>query len=211
MDLFYRSDGTLYFTDPPFGLPKFFDDPRKEIRFSGVFALINGQIKPVSKDLSGPNGIAFSPDEKYLYVGNWPRSLVGQYPRKDDDPVSKLGENGKVIMRYEVQTDGTLKNGKVFFDMTSAPGEDGIDGIKVDQNGNLYVSGPGGLWIISPEGKPLGTIITSKYVHNMAWGDEDGKTLYLCGRSSLYRMRLNIPGLRPQQDRSIFIQGGKIK
>lgn len=100
-------------------------------------------------------------------------------------------------MRYEVQTDGTLKNGKVFFDTTSAPGEDAIDGIKVDQKGNLYVSGPGGLWVISPEGNHIGTIITPKHVHNMAWGDEDSKTLYLCARSSLYRMRLNIPGIRP--------------
>ena len=196
-DLVYRSDGTLYFTDPPFGLPKFFNDPRKELRFSGVYALINGQLKLVSKDLSGPNGIAFSPDEKYLYVGNWPRSLVGQHPSKDDYPVSDLGEKGKVIMRYEVQTDGTLKNGKVFFDMTSASGEDAIDGIKVDQKGNLYVSGPGGLWVISPEGEHIETIITPKHVHNMAWGDEDGKTLYLCARGSLYRMRLSIPGIRP--------------
>jgi sugar lactone lactonase YvrE len=82
----------------------------------------------------------------------------------------------------ELQTDGTLKNGKVFFDMTSDPGEDLIDGIKVDQKGNLYISGPGGLWIISPEGKHIGTIITPKHVHNMAWGYEDGKTLYLCAR-----------------------------
>lgn len=196
-DLVYRSDGTLYFTDPPFGLPKFFDDPRKELLFSGVYSIYRGKLQLLTKELSGPNGIAFSPDEKYLYVGNWPRSLVGQHTRKGDDPVSELGESGKVIMRYEVQPNGTLKNGKVFFDLTSAPGDDGIDGIKVDQKGNLYLSGPGGLWIISPEGKHLGTIVTPKHVHNMAWGDEDSKTLYLCGRSSLYRMRLNIPGLRP--------------
>jgi gluconolactonase len=196
-DLVYRSDGALYFTDPPFGLPKFFDDPRKKLPFSGVFSINNGKLQLVSKELSGPNGIAFSPDEKYLYIGNWPRSLVGQHPHKGEDLVSDLGESRKAIMRYEVQPDGTLKNGKVFFDLTSAPGQDAIDGIKVDQKGDLYVSGPGGLWIISPEGKHLGTIITPKHVHNMAWGDEDGKTLYLCGRSSLYRMRLNIPGLRP--------------
>lgn len=196
-DLVYRSDGTLYFTDPPFGLPKFFDDPRKELLFSGVYSIYKGRLQLLTKELSGPNGIAFSPDEKYLYVGNWPRSLVGQHPRKGDDSVSELGESGKVIMRYEVQPNGTLNNGKVFFNLTSAPGDDGIDGIKVDQRGDLYVSGPGGLWIISPEGKHLGTIVTPKHVHNMAWGDEDGKTLYLCGRSSLYRMQMNIPGLRP--------------
>lgn len=174
-DLVYRSDGTLYFTDPPFGLPKFFADPRKELDFSGVYALHNGKLQLVSRDFTGPNGIAFSPDEKYLYVGNW-------------------DEQKKVVMRYEVNNDGTLRNGRLFFDMTSAKGEDALDGIKVDQAGNLYVSGPGGLWVLSPEGKHLGTIIAPMHVHNMAWGDDDGRTLYLCARSGLYKMRLNIPG-----------------
>ena len=101
-------------------------------------------------------------------------------------------------MRYEVERDGTLKSGRLFFDFTNAAGEDGLDGIKVDQKGNLYVSAPGGLWVISPEGKHLGTIITPRHPHNMAWGDEDGKTLYLCARSGLYRIRLNIAGVRPE-------------
>jgi gluconolactonase len=196
-DLVYRSDGTLFFTDPPFGFPKAFNDRRKELGFSGVYSIYKGKLQLVSRDLTGPNGIAFSPDEKYLYVGNWPQALVGSDRRKEDDPVTELGFRRKVVMRYEVQADGTLRNGKVFFDMTDAEGEDGIDGIKVDQNGNLYVSGPGGLWVISAEGKHLGIIITPKHVHNMAWGDEDGKTLYLCARSGLYRMRLNVPGVRP--------------
>jgi len=100
-------------------------------------------------------------------------------------------------MRYQVKPDGTLANGKVFFDMTSAEGEDALDGMKVDQKGNLYVSGPGGLWIISPDGKHLGTIIGPEHPHNFAWGDDDGKTLYLCAKTGLYRIRLNIPGLRP--------------
>ncbi len=177
-DLVYRSDGTLFFTDPPFGLPKFFDDPRKQLSFSGVYSIYKGKLQLISTDFTGPNGIAFSPDEKYLYVGDW------------DD-------KNKVVMRYEVNADATLKNGKLFFDMTNAPGEDALDGIKVDQKGNLYVSGPGGLWVISPEGKHLGTIITPKHAHNFAWGDADGKTLYLCARSGLYRIRLNIPGVRP--------------
>jgi gluconolactonase len=177
-DLVYRSDGTLFFTDPPFGLPKFFDDPRKELSFSGVYSIYKGKLQLISTDFTGPNGIAFSPDEKYLYVGDW-------------------DEKKKVVMRYELNSDGTLKNGKLFFDMTNAPGEDALDGIKVDQKGNLYVSGPGGLWIISPAGKHLGTIIAPKHPHNFAWGDEDGKTLYLCARSGLYRTRLNIAGVRP--------------
>ena len=195
-DLVYRSDGTLFFTDPPFGFPKAFEDARKQLPFSGVFSIYKGKLQLVSKDFTGPNGIAFSPDEKYLYVGNWPRALTGQHPRPGDDPVNEIGEKQKAIMRYEVQADGTLKNGKLFFDFTSAPGEDGLDGIKVDQKGNLYVSAPGGLWVISPEGKHLGTIITPRHPHNMAWGDADGKTLYLCARSGLYRIRLNIAGVR---------------
>jgi gluconolactonase len=177
-DLVYRSDGTLYFTDPPFGLPKFFDDPRKELPFSGVFSLHRGKLQLLTTELSGPNGIAFSPDEKYLYVGNW-------------------DEKKKVVMRYEARADGTLARGEVFFDMTSAPGEDALDGIKVDRQGNLYVSGPGGLWVISPAGKHLGTIKAPKHIHNMAWGDADGQTLYLCARSGLYRMRLGIAGVMP--------------
>src|SRR5215467_10930656 len=175
-DLVYRSDGTLYFTDPPFGLPKFFDDPRKQLPFSGVFSIYKGKLQLISTDLKGPNGIAFTPDEKYLYVTNW-------------------DEKKKIIMRYTANSDGTLSHGKVFFDMTDAKGEDALDGMKVDVKGNLYVSGPGGLWVISAEGKHLGTIIGPKHPHNLAWGDEDGRTLYLCARSGLYKMRLNIPGI----------------
>jgi gluconolactonase len=177
-DLVYRSDGALFFTDPPFGLPKVFDDPRKELPFSGVYALVRGKLKLVERSLTGPNGIAFSPDEKTLYVGDW-----------DDKK--------KVVMRYDVATDGTLGNARVFFDLTSTPGEDAIDGIKVDQKGNVYVSGPGGLWVFSPEGKHLGTIIASRHPHNFAWGDDDGQGLYLCARAGLYRIRLNVPGIRP--------------
>jgi gluconolactonase len=177
-DLVYKSDGALYVTDPPFGLPKFFDDPRKELPFSGVYRIKDGDVRLLTKELTGPNGIAFSPDEKFLYVGNW-------------------DERKKVVMRYPVKADGLLDRGEVFFDMTAAPGEDAIDGIKVDTKGNLFVSGPGGLWILSPQGKHLGTIVGPKHPHNMAWGDDDGKTLYLAAQSGLYRIRLNIPGIRP--------------
>jgi gluconolactonase len=174
-DLVYRSDGALYFTDPPFGLPKFFDDSRKELPYSGVFCLTNGELKLVSKDLTGPNGLAFSPDERYLYVDDWDAKR-------------------KVILRYEVAKDGSLANGKVFFDATSEPGEDAWDGLKVDRQGNVYAAGPGGLWIFSPEGKHLGTISGPEQPHNIAWGGEDGRILYLAAQTGLYRIRLNIPG-----------------
>lgn len=155
-------------------------------RLDGTFSAgANISLSPESKrvqllttELKGPNGLAFSPDEKYFYVDNWDTAK-------------------KIIMRYDVQPDSTLANGKIFFDMTSANGEDALDGMKIDQKGNLYVSGPGGLWIISPEGKHLGTIIGPEHPHNFAWGDDDGKTLYLCARTGLYRIRLNIPGVRP--------------
>ena len=177
-DLVYRSDGTLFFTDPPFGLPKAFDDVRKELPFSGVYSLKDGRLTLAATDLTGPNGLAFSPDERYLYVANW-------------------DEKKKVVMRYRAHPDGTLTNGEVFFDMTAAAGEDALDGIKVDVRGNLYVSGPGGLWILSAEGKHLGTIVGPEHPHNLAWGDVDGRTLYLTAQTGLYRMRLNIPGVRP--------------
>ena len=159
-------------------MPKAFDDPRKETPFSGVYRWSNGQLQLLTTDMTGPNGLAFSPDERYLYVGNW-------------------DEKKKIVMRYDVKPDGTLANGRVFFDMTSAPGEDAIDGLKVDRQGNVYVSGPGGLWILSPTGKHLGTIVGPEHPHNFAWGDADGRTLYLTAQTGLYRIRLNIPGTRP--------------
>jgi gluconolactonase len=173
-DLVYRSDGTLFFSDPPFGLPRFFDDPRKELAWSGVYALNGHGLVLAAKDLTGPNGIAFSPDEKFLYVTNWDAKK-------------------KVVMRYEAQPDGTLRNGRVFFDMTNAPGEEALDGMKVDRAGNLFVSGPGGLWIISASGRHLGTVRGPKLAANFAWGD-DGRTLYWTARSALYRMKLNVAG-----------------
>jgi gluconolactonase len=174
-DLVYRSDGSLYFTDPPFGLPKVFDDPRNELGFSGVYRLAGGRLSLVTRELSGPNGIAFSPDERYLYVGDW-------------------DEKRKIVMRYEVRSDGSIAAGTVFFDMTSAPGEDAIDGVKTDRLGNVYVSGPGGLWILSPDGRHLGTINGPEHIHNFAWGDADGRTLYLTARTGLYRVRLRVGG-----------------
>jgi len=177
-DLVYRSDGALYFTDPPFGLPKVFDDPQKELPYSGVYCVKDGQVKLVGTDLDAPNGLAFSPDEKFLYVNNW-----------DDKK--------KVILRYDVQPDCTLTNSALFFDMTNATGSDALDGLKVDQQGNVYSTGPGGLWIISPDGKQLGLLRAPEDPHNMAWGDDDGKTLYITALTGIYRIRMNIAGVRP--------------
>lgn len=178
-DLVYRSDGTLYFTDPPFGLPAMFEDRRKELPFSGVFMAREGEVTLLSDELRGPNGIALSPDERWLYVGNW-------------------DAHKKVVMRYPVNADGTLGRGAVLHDMTAAPGEDAIDGIKVDERGNLYVCGPGGIWVLSPAGERLGAIVPPEPAHNLAWGDADGRTLYITAQTGIYRMRLNIPGVRPQ-------------
>ena len=179
-DLVYKSDGSLYFTDPPFGLPKFFDDPRKEVPFSGVYRVgKDGTIRLVTKELTGPNGLAFSPDERFLYVDNW-------------------DVNRKVIMRYPVLADGSLGAGDVFLDVTKThPGEQAWDGLKVDRLGNVYAAGPGGIWILSPNGKHLGTITAAETPANFAWGDEDGRTMYITARTGLYRVRLNVPGIRP--------------
>jgi gluconolactonase len=177
-DLVFRSDGALYFTDPPFGLPKFHADPRRELDVTGVFCLVGGELKLVSSELTGPNGVAFSPDETFLYVTNW-------------------DEKKKVVMRYESLPDGTLANGTVFFDMKAAPEPEALDGIEVDRNGNLFVSGPGGTWVLSSTGKHLGTLVGPELPANFAWGDADGRTLYLTARTSLYRLRLQGSGAVP--------------
>ena len=177
-DLVYRSNGTLYFTDPPFGLPKTFDDARKELPYSGVFCLCGGKVKLLSKEFRGPNGLAFSPGEKYLYVDDW-------------DP------HHKAIDRYAVLPNGELGKGVLWADLTGEPGEDALDGMKVDKLGNVYVTGPSGLWIFSPAGRVIGRIHLPEEPHNLAWGDEDGKTLYIMAMSSIYRVRLNVEGIRP--------------
>ncbi len=178
-DLVFRSDGSLYFTDPPFGLPGVFGDSAKETPWSGVYLLRDGQLTLLTGELSGPNGIAFSPDEKVLYVDNW-------------DP------KRKVIMRYDVAADGRISNGRVFFDITrTVPGDDAWDGLKVDQAGNLYAAGPAGIYVFSPAGRHLGTITLTEHVANFAWGDPDYRTLYITASTGLYRIRLNLPGSVP--------------
>jgi gluconolactonase len=188
-DLVYKSDGTLYFTDPPYGLPKLDSDPTKQLQFSGVYRLPGAlnhkpgappdraQLQLLVKDLPRPNGICFSPDEKYLYVNN--------------------SEPKKLWMRYAVNADGTLTDAKVFFDASSDPRVGAPDGMKVDQSGNVYSAGPGGVWIFSPEGKHLGTLEIPERVGNVAWGGADHKTLYVAASSSIYRISLKIPGVYP--------------
>jgi gluconolactonase len=190
-DAVYKSDGSLYFTDPPYGLAKEDDDPKKELKFNGVYRLLDGKLQLLTKEMTRPNGIAFSPDEKYLYISN-------------SDPKQK------VWMRYEVQPDGSIKNGKVFFDVT-AQTEDGMpDGMKVDTNGNVYGTGPGGIWVISPDGKHLGTIKPPETPANLHWGKNAGTpdqapmasaeyatALYITARTSLYRIPLSAVGVRP--------------
>jgi gluconolactonase len=178
-DLVYRSDGTLFFTDPPFGLPGTFEDPDKDLPFSGVFAVSDGEITLVTDELQGPNGLAFSPDERYLYVGNW-------------DP------DHKVVVRYELGPENQVVGSHVLFDMTGAADEDAIDGLKVDQAGNVYACGPGGIWVISPDGAHLGTLRLPEAPHNLAWGDADAQGLYITALTSIYRIRTQIPGIRPQ-------------
>jgi gluconolactonase len=186
-DLVYRSDGSLYFTDPPYGLRTQTDtDPEKQLKVNGVYRIPNaleqkagapparGELQLLVSDLTRPNGIAFSPDEKYLYVNN--------------------SEPKKIWMRYRVQADGSLTEGKLFYDATEDQRPGAPDGMKVDEQGNVYSAGPGGVWIFSPEGKALGTILLTEKAANVAWAGADRKTLYITASSSIYRIRLKIAG-----------------
>jgi gluconolactonase len=190
-DLVYKSDGALYFTDPPYGLASQQDnDPKKEQPVNGVYRLegarehapgappANDKLRLLISDLTRPNGLAFSPDEKYLYV-------------------NCSDTKKKIWMRYDVDADGSVSNGKLVADVTSDPREGAPDGMKVDQHGNIYSTGPGGIWIFSPELKHIGTIDVPERCGNLAWGDADGKTLYIMASENLYRIELKIPGLRP--------------
>ena len=177
-DLVYRSNGDLYFTDPPYGLKGLNDDPAKELRHNGVYRLTrSGELTLLTTELTFPNGLAFSPDEKTLYVAN-------------SDP------QRAIWMAYDVRPDGTIGNGRVFFDATALAraGKPGLpDGMKVDRAGNLFASGPGGIFVFSPAGKHLGTIVTGQPTANCAFGD-DGSTLYMTANDRLLRVRLKTKG-----------------
>jgi len=177
-DSAYKSDGWLYFTDPPYGLAGLENDPARELDFNGIYRLSpDGQLLLLERNQTRPNGIAFSPDERTLYVAN-------------SDAANK------VWMAYEVMDDGTLGTGRVFYDVNDQTEEGAADGMKVDVNGNLFATGPGGVWIFSPEGRHLGTIKPDEVPANVAWGD-DGSTLYMTARTGLYRIKLSTSGRIP--------------
>jgi gluconolactonase len=178
-DLVLKSNGDIYFTDPPYGLPKQMNDPNKELPFQGVYRLsTKGVLTLLTKDMTRPNGIAFSPDEKTLYVAN-------------SDPLKAIW------MAFPVKADGTLGEGKVFADMTSKVGlkYPGLpDGMKVDKDGNIWATGPGGIHIFAPDGKLLGTLATGVRTANCGWGD-DGSVLYITAHTNLARVKTKTKGL----------------
>jgi gluconolactonase len=177
-DLVYHSNGDLYFTDPPYGLDGGNANPHKEIPFNGVYRLTPaGQLSLLTKELTFPNGIAFSPDEKTLYIAV-------------SDP------NRPVLMAYDVNGDGSIARGRVFFDGTALVKEGRVglpDGLKVDQKGNVFLGGPGGILVLDAAGKHLGTIVTGQRTANCAFGD-DGSTLYMAADSYFMRIRLTTKG-----------------
>ena len=176
-DVVFKSNGDMYFTDPPYGLPNRINDHRKELEFQGVYRLsTDGKLTLLTKEIKYPNGIAFSPDEKTLYVAQ-------------SDP-----ENA-TWTAYEVKKDGTLGAGKIFFDSTKMVGKKkGLpDGLKVDKEGNLFATGPGGVLVFSPDGKHLGTFETGEATSNCAWG-EDGSTLFITADMHIVRVKLTTKG-----------------
>jgi len=176
-DLTYRSNGDLYFTDPPFGLPGTFSDPAKEIPFQGVYRLApDGTLTLVTRELNAPNGIGFSPDERTFYVAN--------------------AEHARPIwMAYDVLPDGTLSAGRRFADATAwiKPGGGVPDGLKVDRLGNVFAAGPGGIHVFAPDGTRLGRIETGVPTGNLNWG-EDGSVLYVTANHWICRLQTTTKG-----------------
>jgi gluconolactonase len=173
-DVVIGPDGAIYFTDPTSDLPK---GQKQELDFKGVFRLdAQGQVRLLTKDLSEPNGLAFSPDGKKLYV---------------DDSQKRN------IRVYDFQQDGTLRNGRIFGEEPGNKGEGVPDGMRLDRTGNLYVTGPGGIWVWDSDGHHLGTVILPEQPANLAWGDSDLKTLYITATTSLYKLKTSAQGFVP--------------
>ena len=171
-DVVVRSDGSVFFTDPPFGL----GNPAawRELPFNGVYQVApDGECKLLANDFDRPNGLAFSPEESILYINDTVR---------------------RHIRAFDVDQDGCVSNGRVLIEM-QASGVGAPDGMKVDMQGNIYCTGPGGIWVIEPGGECLGRILMPEQPANFAWGDLDWRTLYITGRSSIYRLRLAVPGI----------------
>jgi gluconolactonase len=184
-DIVVKSDGAIYFTDGAAGcLQGREDSPDKELPFHGVYLIKKGKLQLLDKDPGAipPNGIALSPDEKILYVTNG-----GPAP------------NQRKIFAYDIQPDDTVKNSRVVVDLTGEKGLGGPDGVKVDRQGNIYTAATGGLWIVSPQGKRLGLVRAPEGIRfaNNAFGDPDSKTMYLVSAKNLWRIRFNVPGVRP--------------
>jgi gluconolactonase len=175
-DLVFAPDGSLWITDPPYGLLGQDKDPAKEVPFNGVYRYADGKLTAVIKDIPRPNGIGFSPDGKTLYVSN--------------------SEPTMFIKKYDVAPGGVVSNGKMFAEFPAPNPVDVPDGLKVDTAGNVWASGPGGFRIISPEGKVLGQIKLPEVAANLAWAD-GGKTAYFTGSTSIYRLNVATPGVMP--------------
>lgn len=172
-DLVLKSNGAIYFTDPSGGNRFTGWDLKKELPFQGVFLFKNGRLQLLVQDLDRPNGITLSPDEKHLYVND---------------------SNKKIIMRYDVHGDDTIANGQVFVDATQEKAPGNPDGMRVDERGNVFSVGPGGIWIVSPAGKHLATIGLPEAAPGFGFGDADRKTLYIGANTTLYRIRLKVAG-----------------
>jgi gluconolactonase len=171
-DIAVHSSGAIYFTDPIYGLPKGEEDPAREIDYCGVFRIgTDGVVSLVTKELERPNGLAFSPDEKTLYVAN------SHNPRA-------------IILAVSIGKDGMATATKVFFDTKNLEGKGSPDGLKVDAAGHLWATGPGGLLIISPQGKLLGRVLTGKATANVAFGGKDGKTVFLTAHDTLVQFKI---------------------
>ena len=185
-DVVCRSNGDVYFTDPPYGLPKTFDDPAKELPFNGVYRVTpQGTVTLLVHDLEAPNGIAFSPDETTLYVSNSRASRP-------------------VWMAYAMRDDGSLESAREFAEASRwvADGEGLPDGMKVDVHGNVFATGPGGIHVYAPDGTRLGRILTGVPTGNVAWGD-DGSSLYIAANHWICRVRTTTRGalIRPGASR----------
>ena len=173
-DLCRRSDGTTYFTDPPYGLPGGFDSELRELDFCGVYRLApGGELSVVTKDMPRPNGIALSPDEKTLYVADSGFKLWNQFP---------------------VNADGSTGAGELFFDASDQPDKGSADGLKVDEGGRVWATGPGGVWVFLPDGTPLGRISTGEACSNVAFGGPDGRDLFITSDMYLCRVRTKVRG-----------------